>query len=448
MADTVQKLTKRTVDAAPPAVIRYIVWDSDLKGFGLRIEISGTKTFLVRYRPKNGGAKGPKRFLTIGQLGKPYGTEGASLTPEAARKEAGRILGAVANGGDPANDRATAKARPTLKIVLDDFLSLHVEPKLKPNTAEAYKSIFKLYLLPKWGKRRAEDISKSDLAKLHAGLASSKATANRALNYLSAAYSWAGANGYVSAGYNPTTGIERYREATRERFLNLDELDRLGAAIREAETTGIPWEVDEDHPKAKHVPKEDKRQSPISPHAAAALRLLLFSGARLREILDLKWAYVDFERAALFLPDSKAGRKTIYLNAPALAVLKSLPRTGSYVFPGEPREQRRDSAGKPNEQPRSDLKRPWNGIRRMAGLDGVRLHDLRHTHASFGVGGGLGLPIIAKLLGHSQIRTTERYAHLDADPIRMASEAIGKRIAEAIGERRPGDVVQIPNRGG
>jgi integrase len=357
------------------------------------------------------------------------------------------VLGLVANGGDPANDLATARARPALGVVLDDFMRLHVAPKLKPATATAYRSIFQLYVSPKWGRRRAEDITKADLAKLHAKLADRKATANRVLNYLSAAYSWAGANGYVSAGYNPTAGIERYGEAARERYLNLEELDRLGAAIRTAETVGIPWVVDETGPKAKHTPKADRRQTPISPEAAAALRLLLFTGARLREILHLQWRHVDFERAALFLPDSKTGKKVIYLNAPALAVLRDLPRTGAYVFPGEPRRKAHASPdGNRKEQPRADLKRPWEGIRRLAGLDGVRLHDLRHTHASFGVGGGLGLPIIAKLLGHSQIRTTERYSHLDADPIRLASESIGKRIAEAMGEGREASRAVSPLR--
>ncbi len=440
MTEAVKKLTKRAVDAARPDGERYIIWDSDLKGFGLRIETSGTKSYLVRYRPRDGGAKAPKRFLTIGQHGRPFGGKGANLTPDAARREAARILGLVASGRDPASEKATAKARPALKAVIDDFMRLHVEPKLKPNTATAYRTIFKLYVLPKWGNRRAEDISRADLAKLHAGLARSKATGNRVLNYLSAAYSWAGASGYVSAGYNPATGIERYTEKTRERFLNLDELHRLGAAIREAETIGIPWEVDEGRPNAKHTPKADKRQTPISSGAAAALRLLLFTGARLREILHLKWAHVDFERAALFLPDSKTGKKTIYLNGPALAVLQALPHAGSYVFPSEPK---RKVADKTAEQPRHDLKRPWEGVRRLAGLEGVRLHDLRHTHASFGVGGGLGLPIIAKLLGHSQIRTTERYSHLDADPIRLASELIGKRIAEAMGEGREVAVHQL-----
>jgi integrase len=133
----------------------------------------------------------------------------------------------------------------------------------------------------------------------------------------------------------------------------------------------------------------------------------------------------DLERGLLFLADSKTGRKTVILNAPALTVLTGLDRLGSYVVPGDD-----------PEKPRADLKCPWEAVARRAGLNGVRLHDLRHTYASFGAGGGLGLPIIGRLLGHTQASTTQRYAHLDPDPLRRASEAIGTRIAAALDGRR------------
>jgi len=144
-------------------------------------------------------------------------------------------------------------------------------------------------------------------------------------------------------------------------------LKRLGSAIREAESTGVPWTVDETKPATKHVPKS-KRFAKIAPSAVAALRLLLFTGCRLREILHLRWEHVDIERGCLFLPDSKSGRKTIILNAPALAVLNTLERIGSFVVPGDD-----------PERPRHDLKRPWDAVASRAGLTGVRLHDLRHT---------------------------------------------------------------------
>jgi integrase len=184
--------------------------------------------------------------------------------------------------------------------------------------------------------------------------------------------------------------------------------------------------------RAKHIPKPERRFTRIGPHTAAALRLLLFTGCRLREILHLKWVHVDIERGLLFLPDSKTGRKTVVLNAPALAVLAELDRTGPHVVPGDD-----------PEKPRADLKRPWEAVSKRAGLDGVRLHDLRHTYASFGAGGGLGLPIIGKLLGHTQASTTQRYAHLDNDPLRRATESIGSRIAAALDGKRGATVVAM-----
>jgi integrase len=232
---------------------------------------------------------------------------------------------------------------------------------------------------------------------------------------------------------NPARRIEQFKEHRRERFLTGRELERLGSAIRDAETKGIPWDVNEGKPKAKHLPKAKNRFTKIGLSAAAAIRLLLFTGCRLREILHLKWEHVDLERGLLFLADSKTGRKTVILNAPALAVLTGLDRLGAHVVPGDD-----------PEKPRADLKRPWEAVVRRAGLEGVRLHDLRHTYASFGAGGGLGLPIIGKLLGHTQASTTQRYAHLDADPLRRASETIGSRIAAALdGRRRGGSVVQL-----
>ncbi|MGA7332600.1 MAG: site-specific integrase [Pseudolabrys sp.] len=248
-------------------------------------------------------------------------------------------------------------------------------------------------------------------------------------------YAFAARAAVVPEGTNPARGIEKFKESCRERFLTAVELERLGSAIREAETTGIPRTVDCSKLKAKHLPKSEKRFTKINPFAAAALRLLTFTGCRLREILNLRWEYVDMERGLLFLPDSKSGRKTVILSAPALAILNGLERTGPYVVPAD------DPA-----KPRPDLKRPWDAITKRAGLDGVRLHDLRHTYVSFGAGGGLALPIIGRLLGHTQTATTARYAHLDNDPLRRASESIAGRIAAALDGNGQNSVVPIRRR--
>ncbi|MGH6794828.1 MAG: site-specific integrase [Methylocella sp.] len=202
-----------------------------------------------------------------------------------------------------------------------------------------------------------------------------------------------------------------------------EELARLGDALLDAETVGIAWDIDETKPSTKHAAKAENRRTILDPFAVAAIRLLILTGARLREILDAQWSQVDFERGVIFLADSKTGRKPIYLSAAAQAVLASLPR-----IKGNPHV----IAGAKDGAPRADLKKPWAAVCRAAGREGLRLHDLRHSFASFGAGASLGLPIIGKLLGHSQAATTHRYAHLDADPLRRAVDTIGATIAAAM----------------
>jgi integrase len=169
--------------------------------------------------------------------------------------------------------------------------------------------------------------------------------------------------------------------------------------------------------------------------AAAAIRLLILTGARLREILHAQWRHVDIERGVIFLADSKTGRKPVYLSAAALEVLSGLPRIAGnpHIIPGE-------KAG----QPKADLKKPWAAVCKAAGLEGLRIHDLRHSFASIGAGASMGLPVIGKLLGHSQAATTHRYAHLDADPLRRAADTIGATISAAMGGGKAENVVALP----
>jgi integrase len=286
---------------------------------------------------------------------------------------------------------------------------------------------------PAVGTTKADKLTRHQVGRLHSSLANTPFQANRVLAVIGSMYAFAARASIVSEGTNPARGIDKFKETRRERFLTSEELERLGSAIREAESSGIAWAVDETKSNAKHVPKVN-RFTQIAPSAAAALRLLLFTGCRLREILHLRWDYVDVERGCLFLPDSKTGRKTIILNAPALAVLNGLERISPHVIPGDD-----------PKHPRHDLKRPWDAVTRRAGLTGVRLHDLRHTYASFGAGGGLGLPIIGRLLGHAQATTTARYAHLDNDPLRRASEAIAGQLSAALDGKRA-EVIPLPSQ--
>jgi integrase len=406
-----QRITKRTVDALKSSGSEFTLWDNAVTGFGVRVRPTGAKSYVVVYRA-GAGRGAPVRRYTIAAVGK--------ITPERARTRAKIVLGAVAHGHDPANQKTDERGTPTLAEMADRFMADHVRPKRKAATAEFYRDILDRIVKPALGSTKADKLTRMQVGRLHSSLSDTPFQANRMLAVVGSMYAFAGSAGIVSEGINPARGIDKFKESSRERFLTGDELERLGGAIREAETAGIPWTVDETKPTAKHVPK-DKRSTRIAPSAAAALRLLLFTGCRLREVLHLRWEHVDFERGCLFLPDSKTGRKTIILNAPAFAVLNALERIGPYVLPGDN-----------PEQPRHDLKRPWDAVTKRAGLPGVRLHDLRHTYASFGAGGGLGLPIIGRLLGHAHTATTARYAHLDNDPLRSASESIAGRIAAAM----------------
>jgi integrase len=421
------QITKRLLDSLKTTGGEYFVWDGKLIGFAVRVRSSGAKSFVVKYRAGSGRGA-PTRRLTLGRVGK--------LTPDEARKLARKVLGAVANGVDPAALKTADRRASTLTEVAELFLAEHVEAKRKPTTAAHYRLILKKFVLPELGSRKAAQISPGDIAKLHVAMRNRPYQANRMLEVVGSLYSFAGRRHMIPPGCNPTRVIEKYPEKGRERYLSTDELGRLGDAIREAETPGLPYEIDESNPNAKHAPKKANRRTLIGPHAAAAIRLLILTGARLREILHLKWGNVDFERGLLLLPDSKSGKKAIVLNAPALDVLANLPRVGSYVIAGQ-------AAGSNDERPRADLNRPWRALVKRAGLVGCRIHDLRHTHASMGAGAGLSLPIIGKLLGHVQPSTTARYAHLDSDPLRRASEKIGSRIAAAMREVKPQPVAEM-----
>lgn len=414
------KLTKRTVDALTAGERAFIAFDSDLHGFGVRVMPTGVKTFIFEYRPNGGGRTVDKRRLKLGRFG--------PLTVDEARERARRAYGDVANGKDPAAERAKQRAAVTVADMIDAFVAEHVETKCKAATAQAHKASL-MKLKAAYGDLKAESLTRPQLAALHAKMRSHPYAANRFLAVVSKTFNWAGRRGLVSETLNPAARIERYRETQRERFLNIAELARLGEALREAETVGLPWSVDGTNPNAKHAPKEPNRRRILEPHAIAAIRLLILTGARLREILHAKWEQVDFDRGLILLPESKTGKRTIYVSAAAMEILADLPRLvgNPYVFPGA-------VEGKP----RADLKKPWAAVAKAARLEGVRIHDLRHSFASFGAGASMGLPIIGKLLGHSQPATTARYAHLDADPMRRAVETISATITGAMaGSRVP-----------
>ena len=423
-----KRLTKKTIDGITPNGTEFTIWDNDLTGFGVRVRPNGAMSYVVVYRVGH-GRKAPVKKLTIGAVGK--------LAPDEARGLAKKAIGSVAHGRDPAAEKTEARNGLTVGELADAFLVDHVRAKRKGTTADRYEHALKAHVIPELGPTKVEKLTRAAVAKLHLKLKSKPAMANYVLAVVGSMYGFAQKCGLVPRGFQSGEPDEKYREQAREQFLTTDQLVRLGDALREAETIGIEWKVDEGKPTSKHAPKAQNRRTVFGPYPVAALRLLLLTGCRLREVLRLKWEYIDFERGIVFLPDSKTGRKPVVLNAPALAVLHTLPRLGSYVVPGDD-----------PEKPRHDLKKVWAAVTRRAGLEGTRVHDLRHTFASVGVGGGMGLPIVGKLLGHSQAATTARYAHLDNDPLRRASDRIAGTIAASL-DSKPEAVkaVVVPLRG-
>jgi integrase len=426
------KLSKRAVDVLSPAEKTYLARDADLKGFACRITPAGSKAWVVAYRPAPGGRGVREKVVTLGSV--------SQLTPDQARRAAAEMLAKVRLGADPAADRMEQRKASTLRELIDIFDSQYVGPMVKPTTAVSHR-IALAELRAAHGGLKAEAVTKGHIGTLHAHMSDRPYAANRAVAVWAKLYAWAAERGLVAEGANPAKGVKKYREQGRERFLTTEELARLGDTLREGETVGLVYQVDETKPKAKHAPKAENRRVKLDPFAVAAIRLLILTGARLREILDAQWSQVDLERGILFLADSKTGRKPVYLSAAAQAVLAALPR-----IEGNPHI----IAGVKDGEPRADLQRPWGAVRRAAGVEGVRLHDLRHSFASVGAGASLGLPIIGKLLGHTQASTTARYAHLDADPLRRAADTIGATIAAALDGKAGGGVVKLSDakRGG
>jgi integrase len=343
------------------------------------------------------------------------------MTAEQARSQATIFLGEVESGGDPIAERKAARAVRTFREIAADFMEQHVGAKRKPKTVFEYRRLLDAYVLPAIGTKRIVDVSRADVARVHSSLRRTPRQANLVLSVISAVWGWVARRDEAEFARNPAASLERYPEKKCERFLSTEELARLGDTLRLAELEGLPWEAAA--PQSKHGVMPEKRRTRLDPFAIAAIRLLILSGMRPREVLDLEWRHVDFERGALFLPDSKTGRKTLILGGPALDLLAGLPRLAGYPFV---------IAGRSLDKPRADIQRPWEAARRRAALRGVRLYDLRHSFASVGAGASLGLPIVGKLLGHSQAATTLRYTHLDANPLRRAANTTATSIALAM----------------
>ncbi len=376
MATHSKKLTQTTIQKLQ---LNETIRDTEVNGFGIRKQ-KGQPSYFLQTR-----IHGRLKWITIGKHGSPW-------TLANARKEARRLLNEIAAGVDPTHERQKKREIPNIRKLAEAFIEDH-GPKLRPATLRDYKRLIRDYIIPAFGQLKISEIDKPLVSKAHNGWKDKPRSANFALSVMSKLMSWSAEQGFCSESANPCKGLKKFPERKVERYLSADEFRRLGDVLSEAEKDG----------------SEDV-------HVIAAIRLLMFTGARLSEILHLTWAEVNIERGILFLEQSKTGQKAVFLNKPALRVLATLPRIAGnpYVI-----------IGKNPGSHLINLQKPWNRTRKKAGLEDVRLHDLRHSFASLAAGNGASLPLIGGLLGHSQPQTTSRYAHLADNPLGEVIEQVG-----------------------
>ena len=323
------------------------------------------------------------------------------LTCEQARNRAIAILAAARNGEDPAAERDAGRKMITVRELAERFDREHIAIRVKASTAGEHRRNLRRFILPALGQLTVTGITRADVAKFHHNLRHIPYQANRCLEVVSKMFGYAEMWGLRPDGTNPRKHIRKYPEEKRERFLSAAELRRIGEVLREMEAEGVELAS-----------------------AILAARLLILTGCRLNEIMTLQWDHVDLEARALHLPDSKTGAKIVHLGQPVVELLQEALRIkgNPWVITGTLPDKRL-----------SDLQPFWQRVRARAGVKDVRIHDLRHTFASTAVAAGQGLPMIGKLLGHTQVQTTARYAHLAAEPVKMAADAVAQNLRQSLG---------------
>jgi integrase len=442
------RLTVRTVEAVPtPAEGEAVLWDRDIKGFHVRVHPSGRRVYALKYRFGS-----QQRKLTLGVHGSP-------LTPEKARQAAQDALDAARRGEDPATSKRAAKEALTVAEVIDRYLAdgPATKPAKRASTWAIDASNLNRHIRPLLGRRIANQVTKAEAARAirdveggktskdektrphgRARVTGGAGTARRTRITAAAMFAWGTEHGLIAN--NPFKAVKLSAAPMRERFLSRADAAAFLDAIQTLQGEGG-----------------------LSGTFADALRLLLLTGARKTEVLGLRWSEVDFDRQRLALPPERTkaggstGERRIVLSPPALAILAARRAMVDAA---------REAAAKACE-PFADpefvfpaargqghavgLRRAFTKATERAGLSAIRIHDLRHSFASFAVADGASLFLIGKLLGHASARTTERYAHLAGDPLQDAAAMVGKRImGEGAGpsdaNRPPAEVVDLAGR--
>ena len=368
------RLTQRRVDALKPRKSTYDVRDRELKGFGVRVLPSGARRYFIQSQHD-----GRRVWKPLGQA--------SALSVDEARHRARAMLAAMRKGDD---DEAAAPPAIPFETVADEVFRRYAR-NWKASTLRVNRNYYRNHILPWFKGRPIADISAHDVRRWFASLHNTPVAADRSAPILSVILRQAEVYGYRPEGTNPCAGIRRYRRQGRQRFMSTAEIRRLGEVLARHEA---------EHPKA-----------------IAVIRLLLLTGCRKGEIVTLKWSY--YREGKLFLPDSKTGPRTVWLSSAARAVLDGLPRKSAWIFP---------STRTKRSMTTMTVDQLWYRVRVEAGLNEVRIHDLRHTYASIAMTQGETVLTIGRLLGHRDPETTLKYMHLSDAMVRQATDTVGAAL--------------------
>ena len=363
-------LSEPRIRTLKPRDSAYDIRDAKLRGFGVRVLPSGGKRFFIHTQHRGG-----RFWKTVGDAN--------TMRLDEARARAISMLAAIRRDKNASEQPDDTRFEAVAAMVFERYARVW-----KARTLEVNRTYLRRQLLPWFAGREIADVDRHDVQRWFASLRATPAAADRSAPVLSVIMREAELLGYRPEGSNPCRGLRRYRRKGRERFLSEEELRRL-AGLLSAHEGDRPLEV-------------------------AAVRLLLLTGCRRSEVLTLRWS--DYREGRLFLRDSKTGPRTVWLCDAACEILDRVVRTGAWVF------SRQHANHPPN---RSWLTPFWRRVRGVAGLGDVRLHDLRHTYATFALRQGESVLAIGRLLGHANPETTLRYTHLADSMVREAVEAIG-----------------------
>jgi integrase len=383
------RITEKTIKSLKaPASGNRIYYDEQVGGFGVRVTAGGAISFILTY-----WTRGRQRRHTIGRH--------PEMNATAAREEAIRLRDEIRRGGDPLRDKELRREAPTIADLYNDYIERHAKIHLRPNTIRSAEGMATKHILPKIGHIKVADLTRRDVEELHNSVKDAPYQANRVRALLSKMMNLAKA--WEWRDDNPCEGVPKFREEKRERWLSTQEIERLCDALDKYSNESV----------------------------ANAIRLMLLTGARKSEALTARWEDFNLELGVWTKPSHHTKQKRtehVPLSAPAVQLLASMKEKADgnpHLFPGDVAEQ-----------PLNEIKWAWAKLCKQAKIENVRIHDLRHTYASHLVSSGMSLPIVGRLLGHTQPQTTARYAHLADDPLRQATNRFASIVAAARSRQR------------